>query len=210
MEIIAPLLEQYGGWGLLIAGLFMLFLYQRNEAKKASNRADEADKRTTQLEDRFSERLEDVIKERDTRISSLESANQELNRQHIEGLTHVGDGLNRIADIADLTRKNEEHRDRILSDAASAISAIVTVGSKPLQQVVKDMGELHKADDEIKQEVSKIYDMLMLRFPVEQPMIDQIRDMVISTVKEVANEKKESTGELPSIDVVLKKTGTES
>jgi hypothetical protein len=178
---------------LFVAALFALaliafFYFNRNASKGAQ------DMMTT-----FAQAMGRELSEKTEQLDRLEEKQGERDEKYIESLAAIADSMNRIADVTDSMRRNESGRDRVLADATAAMTAIVTVGSKPLQQVVQDMGGLREADNDIKREISRIYDMLITRFPIELPVIDQIRDMVVEAAKEVAFEKKHDTGELPPI-----------
>lgn len=175
---------------LFALALIAYFYFNRNASRGAQ-----------QMLETFSAAMGKAVNERDERIDKLETEQATRDEKYIESLSAIGDGLHRIADITDLIRKNETGRDRILSDATSAMTAIVTTGSKPLQQVVKDVSGIQDTTKEIKQIVSQIYDRLLVIFPTQQPMIEQVRDMLIDTVKEVSEEKKHDTGEAEVISL---------
>lgn len=161
------------------------FYFNRNASKGAQ-----------EMMTTFATTMGGTIKERDERIEALEKRDEKRDAQYIESLSAIGAGLNRLADISEHQRKNEEHRDRILSDATSAISTIVTVGSKPLQQVAQDVSKSQQQIGELQAAVSRLYDRFMLVFPTEKPNIEIVREVLIETVNKVCEQKKHDTGEI--------------
>lgn len=189
---------------LFILGLFLImiivYLYSNRNASKGAQ----------EMMTTFAQAMGTTLKERDERIDALESEKAKREDKYNEGVMFIGDGLNRIADVVTLLQKHESERDRVLSDATSAMTAIVTVGSKPLQQVVKDMSALQKQNADIQTAVSKLYDRFLLVFPAEEVHIDQVREALIKTVNTVCEMKKHDTGELPPLKDIVKDTPAES
>ncbi len=143
----------------------------------------------------FSESMGGTLKERDERIEELETDQAARDEKYIESLSAISAADNRIADTVDLMRKNEERRDRILSDNTSAIAAIVTVGSKPLQQVVKDMGHVMALVETINKR-TETWDEIIQTIPELRRELNAGLDALL---KEAA---KHSTRPLPAVNVV--------
>ena len=167
----------------------IVYLYVNRNASKGAQ----------ELMTTFATAMGSTVKERDERIDDLEKRDEKRDGQYIESLSAIAAGLNRLADISDHLRKNEENRDRVLSDATSAMTAIVTVGSKPLQQVVHDMSALQKQNAEIQTAVSKLYDRFLVVFPAEKVNIEQVREVLIDTVNSVCEQKKHDTNEIIAV-----------
>lgn len=153
----------------------------------------------------FSQAMGSTLKERDERIDSLEAKEAKREEMQNEGLMAVGDGLNRIADLWTAQQKRETERDRILSDAASAMTAIVTTGSKPLQQVVKDMREIEETNRAIRDDVSKMFNRFMVIFPTDKPMeaaFEVLKAAILDALERACQEKAKVTQELPAVNIV--------
>lgn len=150
----------------------------------------------------FSQAMGNTLKERESRIDALEDQQQKRDDKYIESLSAIGDGMNRIADVVTHFQKRETEHDRVLSDATSVMTAIATVGSKPLQQVVVDVGAIKDTSDEIHTVVTAIFDRFLKVFPTENNMekrINELERAIIESVATVSEAKKHETGELAPV-----------
>lgn len=151
----------------------------------------------------FAQAMGSTLKERDERIDTLEAGEAKREQMQNEGLMAVGDGLNRIADLWTAAQKREAERDRILSDLAMSTTAIATAGSKPLQQVVKDVGVIKDTSDEIQKVVKGLFDAYALNFPTKKPideLFEELRKAILEAIEKKCEEK--ITHELPAVNVV--------
>jgi methyl-accepting chemotaxis protein len=171
--------------------LIAYFYFNRNASKGAQ------DLMTT-----FASAMGSTMKEKDERIDALEKAGTERDEKFIESLSAIGDGMNRIADVVTLMQKTQDGKDRVLSDAVSTMTTLVTVGSKPLQQVVKDVSAIQSKSEEIHTVVSAIFDRFLKVFPTESDMekrITELEHAIIQSVATVSEQKKHDTGEIAPI-----------
>jgi hypothetical protein len=140
----------------------------------------------------FSEAMGGTLKERDERIDELETTQGERDEKYIESLAALSAASNRIADTFDLMHKSNESRDRVLSDLTSATTTLVTVGSKPLQQVIKEMGHVMELVEAINKRTSDWNDIIQ-----QIPLIrKELNDGLDALMKEAA---KRSTKPIPII-----------
>lgn len=171
--------------------LIAYFYFNRNASKGAQ------DLMTT-----FASAMGSTMKEKDERIEALEKSGADRDEKFIESLSAIGDGMNRIADVVTLMQKTQDGKDRVLSDAVSTMTTLVTVGSKPLQQVVKDVGAIQNKSDEIHTVVTAIFDRFLTVFPTENNMekrINELERAIIESVATVSEAKKHETGELTPV-----------
>lgn len=171
--------------------LIAYFYFNRNASKGSQ------DLMTT-----FASAMGNTLKEREARIDALEDQQQQRDDKYIESLSAIGDGMNRIADVVTHFQKRESEHDRVLSDATSVMTAIATVGSKPLQQVVVDVGTLKDTSAEIHTVVTAIFDRFLKVFPTENSMekrINELERAIIESVATVSEAKKHETGELAPV-----------
>ncbi len=175
--------------------LIAYFYFNRNASKGAQ-----------ELMATFANAMGSTLKERDDRINTLEDEQVKRDEKYIESFSAFSDAVNRIADVVTHYQRGEIDHDRVLSDATSVMTAIATVGSKPLQQVVKDVGEiaadiegLAQPTADIHRMVSAIYDRFLKVFPTDQTMVDQVRELLIDAVNQACDEKKHETGEIAAV-----------
>lgn len=176
-----------------IFGLAMIayFYFNRNASKGAQ-----------ELMTTFAGAMGGTLKEREERIDKLEA--QEVKREELqnEGMMAVGDGLNRIADLWTAQQKREVDSDRILSDAVSVMTAIATVGSKPLQKVVEDVGALQGTSLEINKVVGQVYEILLINFPLGETLEERFetlkQDMIVA-VERACEKAKHDTSEVATV-----------
>jgi hypothetical protein len=150
----------------------------------------------------FSQAMGSTMKEKDERIDALEKSGTERDEKFIESLSAIGDGMNRIADVVTLMQKTQDGKDRVLSDAVSTMTTLVTVGSKPLQHVVTVVGEVKNTNEEIHKVVSAIFDRFLKVFPTENNMekrINELERAIIESVATVSEAKKHETGEIAPV-----------
>lgn len=181
---------------LFILGLFLImvivYLYSNRNASKGA----------TEMLTTFANAMGGTLKERDERIDKLEDNQTQRDEKYIESFTAFSDAVNRIADVVTHYQRHETEHDRVLSDATSVMTAIATVGSKPLQQVVKDVGEVRNTNEEIHLVVSAIFDRFLKVFPTESDMekrINELERAIIQSVATVSEAKKHETGEIAPV-----------
>lgn len=174
--------------------LIAYFYFNRNASKGAQ-----------ELMTTFAQAMGKTMQEKDERIETLENDSAKRDEKYIESFTAFSDAVNRIADVVTHFQKRETEHDRVLSDATSVMTSIATVGSKPLQQVVRDVSALQDPVRDIHRMVSELYDRSLKVFPAPEPMIEQVRQVLIDAVNKACEEKKHDTGEVATItaDIVL-------
>lgn len=181
---------------LFILGLFLImiivYLYSNRNASKGA-----IDMMAT-----FANAMGGTLKERDERIDRMEDQGAVQDGKYIESFQAFSDAMNRTADVLTILQRNEVARDRVLSDAVSAITTLVTVGSKPLQEVVKDVGVVRSTNEEIHKVVSDIFNRFLTVFPSESSMekrINELERAIIESVATVSEAKKHETGEIAPV-----------
>lgn len=200
----AETINAFANMSIGIAALFVLALFAIGLiAYFYTNR--NKDQGTQAMLTTFSQAMGKTLAERDERIDSLEASEVKREQMQNEGLMAVGDGLNRIADLWTAQQKREGERDRILSDAASAMTAIVTTGSKPLQQVVKGVGDLQTTSEEIQKVVSQIFDRYMVNFPTQRPideLFDHLKLAILDAIEKKCGDQIRPVTDQPVTNVV--------
>lgn len=181
---------------LFILGLFLImiivYLYSNRNASKGA-----IDMMTT-----FANAMGGTLKERDERIDRMEDQGADRDGKYIESFQAFSDAMNRTADVLTILQRNEVGRDRLLSDAVSAITTLVTVGSKPLQEVVKDVGAVKDTNEEISTVVGKVYDILLLNFPAEESLevrFETLKRAMIDAIEQACEKAKHDTSEVATI-----------
>lgn len=177
---------------------YIVINMQRDNAKESERRDKHEEKITDALVTQI-KRVDLIEEDRREQWQVQRQDDTQRDNRYIESFQAIGDGMNRIADVVTLLQKDGVTRDRITEDAVSAITAIVTVGSKPLQQVVKDVNALQQPTADIHRMVSAIYDRFLKVFPADETMIEQVRNVLIEAVNKACEEKKGDTGPLPPI-----------
>lgn len=152
----------------------------------------------------FSQAMGSTLKDREERIDKLEADQAKREERYNEGVMAVGDGMNRIADVMQLMQKDKAANDRVLADATSAITAIVTVGSKPLQQVVKDVGALQETSVDIQKVVGEFYKKFLLVFPSDESLdarFEALKQAMIKMIDDACEKAKHDTGDITVVSV---------
>jgi hypothetical protein len=177
---------------------YIVINMQRDNAKQSERRDKHEDQLTTALVVER-QRIDDI--EDDRRDQWETHARKEVDRdnRYIESFQAFGDATNRTADILALMRTDAVARDRVAADAVSAITTLVTVGSKPLQEVIKDVGAVKDTSADVHKMVSAIYDRFLRVFPTDQTVIDQIHEILIEAVNKACEEKKLDSQEVQTI-----------
>jgi hypothetical protein len=180
---------------------YIVINMQRDNAKSDERRDKHEDQLTTALVVER-QRIDDIEDDRRARAESQEKKENERDAKYIESFQALSDASNRTADILELMQKGDAARDRVTSDAVSAITTLVTVGSKPLQQVVVNVGSIKDKTEEIHTVVSAIFDRFLKVFPTESDMekrITELEHAIIQSVATVSEQKKHDTGEIAPI-----------
>lgn len=186
---------------------YIVINIQKTTAKE-NERRDNHEKTITDLLGTQIKRVDVIEEDRRAQWESQKKSDNERDSRYIETFQSVGDSMNRIADLWTAQQKHESERDRVLSDATSAMTAIVTVGSKPLQQVVKDMGILQTTSEEIQKAVAQIFDRYMLTFPTTRPiddMFEQLKAAILTAIEKKCADEIHVTP--PATNVVTVNTG---
>jgi ABC-type protease/lipase transport system fused ATPase/permease subunit len=188
---------------------YIVINIQRTTAKE-NERRDEHEKTITTALITERGRIDDIEDDRRKQWETQKQSDSERDNRYIETFQSVGDSMNRIADLWTAQQKREGDRDRILSDAASAMTSIVTVGSKPLQQVVKDVGALQDTSEDIQKVVGQIFNKAWVVFPTDKPIdtfFEELKRAIIEELEKICAEKVRATQETPAVNVVTINTG---
>ncbi len=180
---------------------YIVINMQRDNAKQSERRDKHEDALTTALVVER-QRIDAIEDDRREQWESQKKNDSERDNRYIESFQAIGDGMNRIADVVTLLQKDGAARDRITDDAVSAITTLVTVGSKPLQHVVTTVGDIKSKNDEIHTVVSAIFDRFLKVFPAGNDMekrITELEHAIIQSVATVSEAKKHETGEIAPV-----------
>ena len=159
---------------------YIVINIQRTTAKE-NERRDSHEKTITDALITERKRIDEIEEDRRKQWEDQKTADTERDNKYIESFQAFGDGMNRIADVITLIQKDKVESDRVLSDLTSGVTAIVTVGSKPLQQVVKD--------------VSGIFNRFEKVFPSDKPMdlmIAELQREIIDAINKSCEDRKQS------------------
>lgn len=182
---------------------YIVINIQRTTAKE-NERRDGHETTITELLGTQIKRVDVIEEDRRAQWEAQKQADNERDNRYIETFQSVGDSMNRIADLWTVQQKSENERDRVLSDATSAMTAIVTVGSKPLQQVVKDVGALQETSEEIQKAVSQIFDRYALNFPTQRPideLFEQLKSAILEAIEKKCGDQIRPAQELPATTI---------
>jgi len=191
---------------------YIVINIQRTTAKE-NERRDSHETTITELLGTQIKRVDAIEEDRHVQWQAQKQADKDRDDRYIETFQSVGDSMNRIADLWTAQQKREGDRDRIISDAASAMTSIVTVGSKPLQQVVKDVGALQDTSEDIQKVVGQIFNKAWVVFPTDKPIdtfFEELKRAIIEALDKACAEKVRATQETPAVNVVNVNTGTPS
>ncbi len=184
MDLLTLLLQQYGGWGLLLFGLFLLFMYQRSEAIKASNRATAAEKRTDELDDYIKTDLKQ-------QITTLKNENEFDRKQDAIYRTEAERKIHELSErVSDLVARLSEIR--LLYNAEKAANNELEAYSQKLQDINE---KLVKDNAAAKIEIEKMrteMDALAARIKTLEEEANNLRTEAVQLKTEAEQRAQES------------------
>lgn len=180
---------------------YIVINMQRDNAKQSERRDKHENDLTTAL---VVERQRIDAIEEDRREQWDTQARKEVDRdnRYIESFQAFGDATNRTADILSLMRTDAVAKDRVLSDAVSSITTLVTVGSKPLRDVGIDVGKVKDTNEEISTVVGKVYEILLVNFPSGESLevrFETLKKAMIEAIEQACEKAKHDTSEVPTV-----------